>query len=135
LFEAFGLTVIESMASGLPVVATRFGGPASIIEEGISGLLVDPNRAADVEKAVLAVLRGATAEGTDRWTEMSQAAMHRIREHFSWEAHARTMISAYGVYGLWNEIFPKRRAVRRTYVDALYNLLYGRLVEETWPEQ
>jgi sucrose synthase len=43
LFEAFGLTVIEAMSSGLPTFATCFGGPLEIIEEGISGFHIDPN--------------------------------------------------------------------------------------------
>ena len=43
LFEAFGLTVIEAMGSGLPTFATCFGGPMEIIENGISGFHIDPN--------------------------------------------------------------------------------------------
>lgn len=42
LFEAFGLTVIEAMASGLPVFATRHGGPLEIIRDGQCGFHVDP---------------------------------------------------------------------------------------------
>ena len=43
LFEAFGLTVIEAMVSGLPTFATCYGGPLEIIEDGISGFHIDPN--------------------------------------------------------------------------------------------
>lgn len=39
--EGFSLTTVEAMASGLPVVTTRCGGPEEIIEEGRTGLLVD----------------------------------------------------------------------------------------------
>ncbi len=38
LFEAFGLTVIEAMSTGLPTFATCFGGPLEIIEDGVSRL-------------------------------------------------------------------------------------------------
>ncbi|MCK5228152.1 MAG: glycosyltransferase, partial [Desulfobulbaceae bacterium] len=42
LFEAFGLTILEAMHSGLPVFATQFGGPVEIIEDNISGFLINP---------------------------------------------------------------------------------------------
>ena len=41
-FEAFGLTIIEAMSSGLPTFATCHGGPLEIIEDGVSGFHVDP---------------------------------------------------------------------------------------------
>lgn len=43
--EAFGRIVAEGMAMGLPVVATEVGGPAEIVEDGASGVLVPPRRA------------------------------------------------------------------------------------------
>jgi glycosyltransferase involved in cell wall biosynthesis len=39
--ESFSLVTIEAMASGVPVVATRCGGPEEIIDDGFSGVLVD----------------------------------------------------------------------------------------------
>ena len=42
LFEAFGLTVIEAMSSGLPTFAICLGGPLEIIEDGVSGFRVAP---------------------------------------------------------------------------------------------
>lgn len=44
LFEAFGLTIIEAMASGLPTFATRYGGPLEIIQHNRSGFHIDPNQ-------------------------------------------------------------------------------------------
>ncbi len=41
-FEAFGLTILEAMLSGLPTIGPRFGGPLEIIEDGISGFLLTP---------------------------------------------------------------------------------------------
>jgi glycosyltransferase involved in cell wall biosynthesis len=40
--EPFGRVVVEGMAAGVPVVATRAGGPAEIIEDGVSGFLALP---------------------------------------------------------------------------------------------
>jgi glycosyltransferase involved in cell wall biosynthesis len=39
--ETFGLVIIESMANGVPVIATNNGGPLEIIEDGVDGLLFD----------------------------------------------------------------------------------------------
>lgn len=40
--ESFGLTLVEALAMGTPVIATRHGGPLDIIQEGINGLFFEP---------------------------------------------------------------------------------------------
>jgi UDP-glucose:tetrahydrobiopterin glucosyltransferase len=52
--EAFGNVAIEAMATGVPVVAYRRGGPAEIITDGETGFLVDPD---DIEGLISAVGR------------------------------------------------------------------------------
>jgi len=43
LVEAYGLTYIEAMQTGVPVIATSVGGPAEFIRDGENGFLVEPN--------------------------------------------------------------------------------------------
>lgn len=50
--EAFGLTVLEFMSQGVPVVASAAGGPAEIITDGTDGLLVPPSDPAALARAI-----------------------------------------------------------------------------------
>lgn len=55
--EPFGLTVIEAMSVGVPVVATRCGGPEEIIDDGATGVLVAPKSPEAIAEAAAAILR------------------------------------------------------------------------------
>lgn len=61
--EGFSLTTVQAMASGVPVVATRSGGPEEIITDGVDGLLVPPG---DPEGLAAAVLQLSRDEGLGR---------------------------------------------------------------------
>ena len=50
--EVFGLTLLESLSSGRPVIATRCGGPEDFIEDGVDGFLVAPNDAVQLAQAI-----------------------------------------------------------------------------------
>jgi glycosyltransferase involved in cell wall biosynthesis len=54
--EAFGITILEAMALGLPVVATRVGGIPEFVVDGKGGYLVTPNSSADLATKIYNVL-------------------------------------------------------------------------------
>jgi glycosyltransferase involved in cell wall biosynthesis len=69
--EPFGTVLAEAMAVGTPVVATRVGGLAETVDDGVSGMLVAPGDPAALARGVLAVL--------DRRAEMGAAARVHAR--------------------------------------------------------
>lgn len=78
LYEGFPLAILEAMAAGLPVVATRVSGnPEAVVDEE-TGLLVDPERAGDLADALLSLL-----EDLPRAREMGERARRRLLEHFT----------------------------------------------------
>lgn len=78
--ESFSMTVLEASAMGLPTIATRSGGPAEIIEDGVTGYLVPPGNILAMTEAMRAIaddIKGAAMMGT--------AARARVMKHFSFE--------------------------------------------------
>ena len=79
--EGFGLVILEALASGLPVIATRSGGPAEVISEGETGLLVDAGDAT----ALAAAVRHLHDQPAER--ARLAAGARAQREWIDWEAH------------------------------------------------
>jgi glycosyltransferase involved in cell wall biosynthesis len=77
--EPFGTVVSEAMAVGTPVVATRVGGLAEVVDDGVTGLLVEPGEPDALAAAVLDVL--------GRRDAMSAAAREAARR-FGADAYA-----------------------------------------------
>lgn len=81
LSEGTSNTLLESMAAGVPVVATAVGGNPEVIEHGTSGLLVPPR-----DSAALAAATARLLEDRELAARLGQAGMRRVRELFSIEA-------------------------------------------------
>ena len=72
--EGFGNVVVEAMAAGLPVLATRTPGPEALIEDGATGWLIPPD---DPQALAGAVSRLARDPARDRVTAAARAASAR----------------------------------------------------------
>jgi glycosyltransferase involved in cell wall biosynthesis len=84
LSEGLSNVVIESMAAGVPVVATRVGGTPELVEEGRTGLLTPPRDPVALAGAICRVL-----EDRELASRFGQAGRRRIAEHFSLERMVR----------------------------------------------
>jgi glycosyltransferase involved in cell wall biosynthesis len=88
--EQFGQVLIEGMACGLPVIAVNNHGPATIVDDGESGLLVPPD---DEEAMADALVRIVSDDDSRR--RMGQTAYERSRERYSWPALANRVAGVY----------------------------------------
>ncbi len=129
LFEAFGLTVIEAMSSGLPVFATCYGGPYEIIDRGESGFHIDPNDGA-AAAAQIAEFLARCAEDDQHWLHISKGALARVEERYTWALYARRLLSLSRVYGFWKFISKIERQETRRYLEMFYGLMYRPRAEE-----
>lgn len=75
LTEGISLAILEAMASGLPVVATRVGGTPEVVEHGKTGLLVPPENPRELAEAMLAMLEVPAI--TRRMGEASRSRVER----------------------------------------------------------
>ena len=77
--EGFGIVALEAAAAGKPVVATRVGGIPDAVEDGRSGILVEPQEYDALSQAVISLL-----QDRDRSLSLGAYAQCRVAKDFSW---------------------------------------------------
>lgn len=90
--ECFGLTVVEFMAMGTPVVATAAGGPAEIITPCTDGILVPPG-----DPDMLAKALRTLAENDKIRTEMGRKARETVERRFAYDTFYTKLSEIYGI--------------------------------------
>jgi sucrose synthase len=129
LFEAFGLTVIEAMTSGLPTFATQNGGPREIIEHGVSGFHIDPNHGQVASETITNFFLKCN-ENPDFWNEISNGGIKRVEERYTWKLYASRLMSLSRIYGFWKYVSNLERDETRRYLDMFYGLMFKQLVQK-----
>jgi mannosyltransferase len=89
--EGFGVTCLEAMASGVPVLATQAGAWPEIVDDGIDGWIVDSQDSG----GLAAALRRAMAANDDDLDSMGQRAREKVRAKFRIEHESARLIALY----------------------------------------
>ena len=96
LSEAFSQVLIEAMGVGLPVIATDVGGANEVIENGVNGLLIEPDNTDAIREAVLRLYKDRELLG-----HISGAGSKSVRERFT----ARQMVDRHmELYSKWLQV-------------------------------
>jgi glycosyltransferase involved in cell wall biosynthesis len=84
-FEAFGIAVVEALASGVPVLGKKNSAMAEMITDGVNGVLVD-STTEDIERGLQQMLHSP-------WFAINARRLApSIAEHYSWDAVARRVV-------------------------------------------
>ena len=89
-YEPFGLTPIEAMACGTPVIGANVGGIQYTVADGETGFLVEPNQPEELAEKMAYML-----SKPHLLKKMSQNAIQRVNNHFTWEKVANGLASIY----------------------------------------
>jgi glycosyltransferase involved in cell wall biosynthesis len=88
--EGLPMVVLEAMATGVPVAATRVEGVPEAIRDGLDGVLAAPGDAADLARSIARVLSGELD-----WSNLRESALARQAQKFSDETMARGVAGVY----------------------------------------
>ncbi|MBI5604001.1 MAG: glycosyltransferase [Deltaproteobacteria bacterium] len=90
LWEGFSMAILEAMAAGVPVIATRVGGAGEVITSGRDGFLIPPADAPSLAAAIEDALRHR-----EKYQAMAQLGRDKVRQSFSQENHMELLQGLY----------------------------------------
>jgi sucrose synthase len=130
LFEAFGLTILEAMISGLPTFGTTFGGPLEIIRDKVNGFYINPTNHEETAQKIVDFVTKCEADGENYWRQISNAGMERVYSTYTWKIHTKRLLTLARVYGFWNYSSKENREDLFRYLEALFYLIYKPRAQE-----
>jgi len=123
LFEAFGLTILEAMITGIPTFGTQFGGPLEIIQDGVNGFYINPTNHPETAQKLLNFL-SKCEDNPNYWSEISARGIDRVYSTYTWKIHTTKLLTLAGTYGFWNYSSKGNREDMLRYIEALFYLIY-----------
>lgn len=107
-YEPFGITPLESMACGTPVIGARVGGIKYTVLNGETGYLVPPKDPRELSQAILKILYD-----TELRLKMGQQAIDHVHRYFTWSAVGNAL------NGLYNRVVENQYAHDKLLTDKL----------------
>lgn len=95
LSEAFGMSLIEAMATETPVVATKIGGMPEIVDDGVTGILTPPGNSQALAEATLEILANPSQARA-----MGKAGRRKVLQRYTWEKITVSLIEQYAAIGV-----------------------------------
>jgi len=123
LFEAFGLTILEAMISGLPTFATQFGGPLEIIQNKVNGFYINPTKLEETAERIVEFVTKCN-QNPNYWYEISTRGIDRVYSTYTWKIHTTKLLTLARIYGFWNFNSKENREDLLRYIEALFYLIY-----------
>ena len=88
--ELLGLAVLEAMASGTPVIASRLGGVTEVVQHGVTGFLIEPGNVAELRDRLAEILGNPALAA-----RLGRNARELVIDRFTWRACAERCVGAY----------------------------------------
>jgi L-malate glycosyltransferase len=88
--ESFGVSVIEAMACKVPVIVSDTGGLREIVDNGITGIYVEPGNVEQTSRAIEKIMQDKTLANA-----MAEKAYQSVKERFSWNTNLTEQIKVY----------------------------------------
>ena len=123
LFEGFGLTVLEAMITGLPVLATKYGGPLEIIQDKKNGFHINPANDEESIEVILKYVRDINSN-PENWKKISENAIKRVNERYNWKLYSDRLLSLAKTYGFWKYTTDFAMKGLSAYNDIVYHMLF-----------
>lgn len=88
--ESFGVSVVEAMAAGLPVVATNVDGFKEVMENGQTGIIVENNNTTGIASALKLLILNPTIS-----KQFGVNGRNRVKKLYNWDKNVENMLDVY----------------------------------------
>lgn len=88
-FEPFGITALEAMAGGVPLVVSRVGGLAEIVDDKVDGLWVNPGDPSSIADGVVRLLTNS-----EMASQLAAKAKEKVKR-YNWSTVAEETLNVY----------------------------------------